>query len=46
MLKCLDVMWIWMLTLAAGLNVPGGNYIANLGTYNFNDVISSYRCYN
>ncbi|KAF2262027.1 hypothetical protein CC78DRAFT_570008 [Lojkania enalia] len=28
------------------LTVPGGNYIANLQTYNFNDIISSYLCYN
>ncbi|KAH8719261.1 hypothetical protein GQ44DRAFT_762127 [Phaeosphaeriaceae sp. PMI808] len=27
------------------LNVPGGNYIANLGTYGFNDIMSSFRCY-
>jgi hypothetical protein len=28
------------------LTVPGGNYIANLKKYDFNDKISSYLCYN
>ncbi|KAK3303891.1 uncharacterized protein B0T15DRAFT_494392 [Chaetomium strumarium] len=28
------------------LSVPGGNYIANVGVYGFNDVISSYLCWN
>ncbi|KAF1847391.1 uncharacterized protein K460DRAFT_363467 [Cucurbitaria berberidis CBS 394.84] len=28
------------------LTVPGGNFIPDLRTYNFDDIISSYLCYN
>lgn len=35
-----------MLIIHAGLTVTGSFFVANAGDYGFNDIISSYLCYN